>query len=83
MLVSFLNSLFKNCEHNTEGPQCEHCKSGYFGNARQGTPNDCLPLTTLESIKSASCNPNGTLFLFRNSCICKVCTKNKNKINSF
>ncbi|XP_069775261.1 basement membrane-specific heparan sulfate proteoglycan core protein isoform X3 [Narcine bancroftii] len=32
-----------NCQHNTEGPKCDKCKSGYFGNPTQGTPNDCMP----------------------------------------
>lgn len=31
------------CEHNTEGANCESCKRGFYGDARQGTPHDCRP----------------------------------------
>ncbi|KAI1728541.1 immunoglobulin domain-containing protein [Ditylenchus destructor] len=30
-----------NCQHNTEGDQCERCKPGFEGDARRGTPYDC------------------------------------------
>ncbi|XP_035660967.1 laminin-like protein epi-1 isoform X3 [Branchiostoma floridae] len=33
-----------NCQHNTQGTQCEFCSPGYYGDARRGTPNDCRPL---------------------------------------
>ncbi|CAH1774180.1 unnamed protein product, partial [Owenia fusiformis] len=39
----------KDCQHNTEGSQCELCRAGFYGDARRGSPTDCLacpcPLT--------------------------------------
>ncbi|XP_073512146.1 basement membrane-specific heparan sulfate proteoglycan core protein isoform X5 [Phyllobates terribilis] len=32
-----------NCQHNTEGPQCNKCKSGFFGDPTRGTADSCLP----------------------------------------
>ncbi|XP_077116592.1 basement membrane-specific heparan sulfate proteoglycan core protein isoform X4 [Ranitomeya variabilis] len=32
-----------NCQHNTEGPQCNKCKSGFFGDPTRGTADACLP----------------------------------------
>ncbi|OWK12767.1 hypothetical protein Celaphus_00014746 [Cervus elaphus hippelaphus] len=31
------------CQHHTEGPRCEQCQPGYYGDARRGTPHDCQP----------------------------------------
>ncbi|XP_044138378.1 basement membrane-specific heparan sulfate proteoglycan core protein isoform X4 [Bufo gargarizans] len=32
-----------NCQHNTEGPQCNKCKSGFFGDPTRGTADACRP----------------------------------------
>ncbi|XP_053546192.1 basement membrane-specific heparan sulfate proteoglycan core protein isoform X4 [Bombina bombina] len=32
-----------NCQHNTEGPQCNKCKAGFFGDPTKGVPNACQP----------------------------------------
>ncbi|XP_019367559.1 PREDICTED: basement membrane-specific heparan sulfate proteoglycan core protein, partial [Gavialis gangeticus] len=31
------------CQHNTEGPQCNKCKPGFFGDATRGTSTACRP----------------------------------------
>ncbi|XP_057175223.1 basement membrane-specific heparan sulfate proteoglycan core protein isoform X6 [Triplophysa rosa] len=31
------------CQHNTEGPQCNKCKLGYFGDPSRGRYDDCKP----------------------------------------
>ncbi|KAM9343546.1 basement membrane-specific heparan sulfate proteoglycan core protein [Pholidichthys leucotaenia] len=31
------------CQHNTEGPQCDKCRPGYFGDPARGRPDDCKP----------------------------------------
>ncbi|NXH50568.1 LAMB3 protein, partial [Dicaeum eximium] len=43
-----------NCQHNTEGNNCERCKTNYFRNPRQelSHPEACLP---------CECDPEGTV----------------------
>ncbi|KAM4703219.1 basement membrane-specific heparan sulfate proteoglycan core protein [Rhinophrynus dorsalis] len=38
-----VTSYCLNCQHNTEGPQCNKCKSGFFGDPTRGTPDACRP----------------------------------------
>lgn len=33
----------QNCQHNTEGPQCNKCKAGFFGDATKATATACRP----------------------------------------
>ncbi|GAB6018614.1 hypothetical protein CHUAL_000299 [Chamberlinius hualienensis] len=40
------------CQHNTEGSRCERCRTGYYGDARQGSPYDCKPCQCPLSIPS-------------------------------
>lgn len=35
--------LPQECQHHTEGPRCEQCQPGYYGDAQRGTPHDCQP----------------------------------------
>ncbi|XP_069802948.1 basement membrane-specific heparan sulfate proteoglycan core protein isoform X4 [Dendropsophus ebraccatus] len=37
------NGYCINCQHNTEGPQCNKCKSGFFGDPTRGTADACRP----------------------------------------
>ncbi|XP_030765960.1 laminin subunit alpha [Sitophilus oryzae] len=48
------------CQHNTRGDHCELCDVGYHGDARGGTPNDCLicacPLPTSSNNFATACD---------------------------
>lgn len=35
--------IFKKCEHNTQGDECDVCLDGYYGNPTVGSPEDCKP----------------------------------------
>ncbi|XP_056280235.1 basement membrane-specific heparan sulfate proteoglycan core protein isoform X13 [Pseudoliparis swirei] len=38
-----INGHCLSCQHNTEGPQCDKCRHGYFGDPSRGRPDDCKP----------------------------------------
>ncbi|CAH1251979.1 CLEC10A [Branchiostoma lanceolatum] len=39
------------CQHNTEGDQCEKCSEGYEGFATQGTADSCRPAQQLVAVQ--------------------------------
>ncbi|VDK56966.1 unnamed protein product [Anisakis simplex] len=47
------------CQHNTEGDQCERCKPGFSGDARRGTPHDCQPAATRPPCNCNNHSPRG------------------------
>ncbi|KHJ89090.1 laminin EGF-like protein [Oesophagostomum dentatum] len=47
------------CQHNTEGDQCERCKPGFVGDARRGTPHDCQPAATRPPCQCNNHSPRG------------------------
>lgn len=58
-----------NCQHNTDGDQCELCKEGYSGNATQGSCALCpCPLPVASNSFATGCSGSG-----RNlKCFCKL-----------
>ncbi|XP_066270686.1 uncharacterized protein [Branchiostoma lanceolatum] len=46
-----------NCQHNTEGMQCQYCQQGYVGLATRGTPLDCQPVQYVQFIPRGRGHP--------------------------
>ncbi|XP_078697739.1 basement membrane-specific heparan sulfate proteoglycan core protein-like isoform X12 [Branchiostoma floridae x Branchiostoma belcheri] len=51
----------RNCQHNTDGPNCEQCKAGYYGDPLSGFPDACQPCPCPLSTPSNQFSP--TCFL--------------------
>ncbi|KAK2106121.1 Basement membrane-specific heparan sulfate proteoglycan core protein [Saguinus oedipus] len=45
------------CQHYTEGPRCEQCQPGYYGDAQQGTPQDCQLCPCYGDPAASQCAP--------------------------
>ncbi|KHJ45819.1 immunoglobulin domain protein [Trichuris suis] len=47
------------CQHNTDGDQCERCLPDFVGDARQGTPYDCTYRATQAPCQCYNHSPRG------------------------
>ena len=43
--------------HNTEGPKCDRCKVGFYGDPTRGTPDDCRPCECPLGVDSNNFSP--------------------------
>ncbi|KAG1934305.1 laminin subunit alpha-1 [Pimephales promelas] len=54
-----INGECLDCKHNTRGPHCDLCDPGFYGDASEGTPDDCrrcsCPLTLESNNFSPTC----------------------------
>ncbi|KAJ8669684.1 hypothetical protein QAD02_000943, partial [Eretmocerus hayati] len=63
------------CEHNTVGPKCDRCMTGYYGDATRGTPGDCMRCACPLTIPSNNFSPNCQMDNSDYSGISYVCTQ--------
>lgn len=68
---------FQDCQHNTEGDECDRCAAGYYGNATIGSPYDCQPSDSL--VTCSQCDVRGYESCDNGICHCKV-RKNLEKL---
>ncbi|XP_078680702.1 laminin subunit alpha-5-like isoform X1 [Branchiostoma floridae x Branchiostoma belcheri] len=55
------NGACIDCEHHTMGDRCDKCMTGYYGEPRRGTPDDCqicaCPMATEDNNFASECQP--------------------------